>query len=99
MRQAVLEDRKSCTTRSEKKGEVGDRWALGYMVLEYTRIEKNTLDHVARHLYKEEGFNSPDEFRDTWCRLHRMKPSMYPAGAAYWKREVRYTHWFKEVKL
>jgi hypothetical protein len=97
MKQAVLEGRKSCTTRTERKGEVGDKWPLGHMILEYTKIERHTLDYVATTLYREEGFQSPDEFRDTWCRLHRMKPSNYPADARYWKN-TKYTHHFKEIK-
>lgn len=99
MRLAVLRRGKTCTTRKEVKGKVGDRFAVDHMLLEITKVEANTLDHVAQHLYREEGFQSPDEFRDTWCRLYRMKPSMYPASAAYWKREVRYTHHFREVRL
>lgn len=98
MRRAALEDRKQCTTRSEPKGVVGDKFAIGHKILEITRIEPHPLDYVAETLYKEEGFNSPEEFRDTWCRLHRMNPANYPADAEYWKLGTRYTHFFREVR-
>lgn len=97
MRLAILEGRKTCTTRSEKKGEVGDKWPLEHMILEYTKIEENVLAYVAENLFREEGFSSPDEFRETWCRLHRMNPSKYPASSPYW-RQKKITHHFKEVR-
>lgn len=97
MKKAILEGRKYCTTRGHKLGEVGDRWPLEGKVYEYTNIEEYQLDYVAVMLYKQEGFNSPQEFRDAWCRYHRMKPSSHPEDHPYWEQK-KWTHWFKLVK-
>lgn len=97
MKQAILERRKKCTTRGRQLGKVGDRWSLDGEIYEYTVIVENPLFYVACYLYREEGFNSPDEFRDAWCRYHRMKPEKHPENHPYWK-QMKWTHWFKEIK-
>lgn len=97
MKKAVLEGRKTCTTRSEPKGKVGDRWPLENKIFEYTAIEQHSLNYVAEHLYREEGFNTPDEFRNAWCRYHRMRPEGHPKEHPYWKQS-KWTHWFKLVE-
>jgi len=97
MRQAIGLRRKKCTTRGRKLGEVGDRWPLDGEVYEYTSIDQHPLFYVANAFYREEGFASPGDFRDAWCRYHRMKPSSHPEDHPYWNQK-KWTHWFDPVE-
>lgn len=77
---AAIEGRKIATTRSEKKGEVGDTFSLdnpqipnnparGHFRL--IDIWETTLESVRDFYYHLEGCASPEEFERVWRSLHR----------------------------
>lgn len=86
MQRANGEGRKHCTTRSKKYGAPGDVFDDGTGRLwRILKIERLPLWAVRRNLYKEEGFDSPEEFESLWKRLHR--------GNLKLNRDY-YVHWY-----
>ena len=78
---AVIEGRKVATTRSERKGEIGDVFTIidpredhilttggEFRLLD---VRRTTLLDVAKNYYRLEGFDSPAAFEKTWRALHR----------------------------
>ena len=75
---AVMEGNKVATTRSEKKGEIGDWFNLENPLLpgdtgDFNLIEIMAVDLITvKNLYfRLEGFDSPEAFEKTWRSLHR----------------------------
>jgi len=80
---AAIEGRKIATTRSERKGGIGDTFeiqarsdASGYPLMEFEKfrlidIWETTLESVRDFYYHLEGFDSPEAFEKTWRALHR----------------------------
>ena len=76
---AAIEGRKIATTRSEKKGKVGDLFEVEYpkpyldepAVFRLLDIFSVDLSVVKQQYYRLEGFNSPEDFEKTWRTLHR----------------------------
>jgi len=77
---AAIDGRKVATTRSERKGEIGDTFSLPIEgagthhtigVFRLIEIMAVDLETVANLYFRLEGFNSPEEFRATWRALHR----------------------------
>jgi hypothetical protein len=80
---AIFEGRKIATTRSEKKGEIGDTFDVivshkthGFFIdagkCRLIDIWPNTwLTTVRDDLYRLEGFDSPEAFERGWRALHR----------------------------
>ena len=81
---AAIEGRKIATTRSEKKGEIGDtfwfedprrvgeermiKYGGQFRILDIRQV---TLFTVMDWYYRLEGFDSPEAFEATWRSLHR----------------------------
>jgi hypothetical protein len=78
---AALDGRKIATTRSEKKGEIGDIFDIidprdtdifitggRFRLID---VRQTTLLDVARNFYRLEGFDSPEAFEKGWRALHR----------------------------
>lgn len=64
---------KTATSRPNKYGHAGDtfrQFGANFVILS---IEKHTLGYIADNLYKEEGCDSPDEFKEVWSKLHPRK--------------------------
>jgi hypothetical protein len=85
---AMIEGRKTLTTRSKKYGDVGDRFYAFGVEFEITSIAEMKLADVAL-LWKQEGVDSQGEFMRVWSSLHY--------GVWNPNREV-YVHGFKRVK-
>ena len=80
MARAALDGYKVATTRSEKKGEIGDTFTVANphipnnpMAGHFRLIEviATDLETVANIYFRLEGFDSPAAFRATWRALHR----------------------------
>ncbi len=90
MRQAIYEGRKCCTTRNKPKGEVGDTFVIGARDYRIVDVQKQTLNDVARLLYRQEGFEHPGEFIMFWKSLH--------PGDPYQPGRTGYVHWFARIE-
>ena len=69
-RDAMLEGRKICTTRTKRYGEVGDIFEAFGAKFEIVGVCPSIALWVGNFLYKEEGFDCPAEFHKIWKRLH-----------------------------
>jgi hypothetical protein len=75
---AAIEGRKVATTRSERKGEIGDRFEIT-IAAEYPAhghfalidIHECDLSVVKDLYFRLEGFDSPEAFEKTWRALHQ----------------------------
>ena len=95
---AAIDGYKVATTRSERKGEIGDVFLIedpriaGYVppLCQFWLIEIMAVDLVTvRDLYfRLEGFDSPEAFEKTWRSLHR---GHFTTGKLY------YIHFFGRV--
>ena len=90
MQQANREQRKCCTSRSEKMGEPGDRFrdADGELC-QIVDVLHLPLKIIAEYLYRCEGCQSPEEFKALWRRLHR---------GHYTPEQRYYTHFYTYVR-
>jgi len=61
---------KTKTSRNKKYGEVGNIFINNTHIYQITEIERMELGVVAKIYYRQEGFNSPQEFIDCWVGLH-----------------------------
>ncbi len=57
---------------------MGDRFPVQNILQELTSIDPHKMGYVANELYQDEGFDSPDDFRNYWCGLHRMREQLPP---------------------
>jgi hypothetical protein len=89
----ILGNGKFCTSRREAKGRVGDRFKIGNRFFEITRVEIIALGNVAGGLFKEEGYDSPEAFKEDWMHLHRQKydPAKFNEDLGV------YVHWFMPI--
>lgn len=92
---AAITGVKICTSRSEVKGSPGDTFIVeheGYFPREKTIIDviECRLEFIRDHLYRLEGFNSPEEFEVRWKQLHRghFNPD-----------SIKQVHFFSEVVI
>lgn len=84
---AILEGRKSCTSRTYQLGEVDDYFYIRGKCYVFTSVVKMLLKDVATKYYKQEGVNSPEDFISLWNRIHPMK--------GYNPEQMVFTHFFK----
>jgi hypothetical protein len=71
--EASFEGRKTATTRSKIMGKPGDIFYLRGIAFEIFAVEKVRLEIVATERYKEEGFQSSNDFIKAWKLLHYVK--------------------------
>ncbi|TSA54938.1 MAG: hypothetical protein D4R45_03245 [Planctomycetaceae bacterium] len=81
MRDAVLNGKKLCTTRYEKKGEIGDYFPVDDVLFQIVDIWHAPLYVVHQLLYRLEGTDSPEAFEKLWRGLHR---GHFSTGKEYW---------------
>lgn len=82
MEELVLQGKKCCTTRDEKKGEVGDVFRLkGDRLYRIIEIEEITIG-LGSLYYKQEGFESSQRYRE-------CIDFIYPGISRF------YLHWFQ----
>lgn len=83
MEELILQGKKCCTTRDDKKGDTGDIFVVGNRVYRIIEIEEICID-VGVSFYKQEGFESSMKYRD--CIKF-----IYPGASRL------YLHWFAYV--
>ena len=89
---AIIEGKKSCTTRTKQYGSVSDVFRVEhdsrFETLIITQVERYPLSLIANHYYKAEGFSSPDEFKEKWRQLHPRR--------GYRPDDWGWTHFFEK---
>ena len=93
---AALEYRKIATTRSEKKGGIGDWFEIKFPapfldepgIFRIIEIIKVNLEEVRNIFYRLEGFDTPESFEKTWRALHR---------GHFTTKKIYYIHFFTRV--
>ena len=97
MARTVLENRKFCTSRNKKYGQVGDTfevedqgpWIPAFGGFEIVAIVKRPLWFVACCYHLAEGFDNQGGFVKMWEKLHPKKG---------WEPEKEvWVHWFIRV--
>ena len=66
----MLNNGKTCTSRTKKYGNPGDKFEIFGATFVITKITRLSLNFIANHLFEEEGCNSPGNFRSVWLTLH-----------------------------
>ncbi len=69
----ILTGLKTCTSRTKRYGRSGDRFSQFGANFTILSVEKHRLYYIANNLYKEEGCDSPEEFKGVWLELHPRK--------------------------
>jgi len=70
MQERSLSGRKTATSRNQKYGDVGDIFRIRDGEFELIKVSRYTLEFVAKSKYRDEGFNSPEEFINIWKEIH-----------------------------
>jgi len=89
MKLAVLNGKKTCTSRNKRYGCIGDQFEIGERKFVLTCVSHANLDYVAHDRYRQEGFESPAQFIGVWNQIHPRK--------GYAPEQVVWLHEFKEV--
>jgi len=71
MAEAVLDGRKCCTSRSERKGAPGDEFEIEGVRFRIVDVKEEVLAHIGNDWYRLEGVDSPEAFERLWRSLHR----------------------------
>ncbi len=66
MEEAILQGRKCCTSRSMRKGIVGDLFLVKGQLYRILHIHSCALYSARNAYYDAEGFSSPEEFQKFW---------------------------------
>ena len=74
----MLSGSKIATTRSRRYGRIGDYFHLqncegtdSAVRFKIISVSRERLGDIAAHLYREEGFKNPEEFKNFWLTMHR----------------------------
>jgi hypothetical protein len=90
-KRAILAGTKTMEVKIRKYGEVGDYFKYRHHTFIFTEVKAIKLSEAIMHHFKEEGFNTSEEFQKFW---HQMYPAMY--RHPYWDDYV-WAHTFKKV--
>ena len=85
-KERMLSGQKTATSRTKKYGDTGDCFLAFGATFQLTNVSKVYLHDVASKFYKEEGFDSPAEFRRCWRRIH---PRRNNGGITVWLHQFR----------
>jgi hypothetical protein len=85
----MLADIKTCTARSKRMADVGDRFFVFGAWFEVDSVTEEYLAYVAE-CWQSEGCKSREHFIEIWNSIHPRKP--------YSPEEIVYLHWFHRVK-
>lgn len=84
----MLNGLKTCSSRPKKYGNVDDWFEQFGARFIIVSINTATLEYIANYLYKEEGCDNPDEFKNIWRGLHPRK--------GWVPSQVVFTHFFRK---
>lgn len=86
MEELVLQGKKCCTTRDEKKGDVGDVFRVKDRLYRIVQVSSYDVSSIA-HLYRLEGFEFIYQFIKA---IEEIYPDIYDSGD-----NVVYVHFFQ----
>lgn len=86
-RELILSGLKTCTSRNKRYGGEGDTFRIFGGKFEIYFIEKKRLDAVALYHYKQEGFDTSQDFVRFWRKLHPRK--------GFIPNQEVWVHWWK----
>ncbi len=89
-REKMLKGIKTCTSRPLKYGDTGNWFSQFGATFKILSVNKYALHHIADNLYKEEGCDSPEEFKRIWIKLHPRK--------GWVPNQEVFTHFFRKEK-
>jgi len=69
-REPMLDGTKPCTLRRGVKAQVGDVFPAWEREWQVTRVDAATPAFVAKHYFREEGFETPADFLSFWRKIH-----------------------------
>src|SRR5688572_120968 len=69
-RHAVHTGKKRFTLRKYKIANHGEIVSTNFGPIEINAVTKQTPRWVGEHLYEVEGFQSPEQFFQTWAQMH-----------------------------
>lgn len=90
MRSAILNDKKFCTSRTKRYGSVGKQFWVEDERYELTMVSQCSFGYILHHLWKEEGFESKEEFAHRWGQIHPR--AKWDLKRTFW------VHFFKRVE-
>jgi len=70
MERAVMEGRKCMTTRLKSKGSPGDVFLVRDRLYRLLTVQHNHNIEFLRYCYRDEGFNSFQEFKDALLKIY-----------------------------
>ena len=89
--QKIHQNKKTCTSRLNQSGDVGDVFEVWYngkkKTCKITNVEIHAAGYVRDNLWKEEGMNSPEEFENIIKEIY----------GKFDKMMILYVHFFKEL--
>lgn len=88
-RDKLLNGEKTVTSRTRRHGNEDDTFDAFGATFRIKIIGKARLDAVASHLWKQEGAESPEDFRSIWESIHPRK--------GYVPDQVVWTHVFERI--
>ena len=93
-RDKILSGQKTCTSRTKQYGKFGDTFEAFGAEFTITHLERAnkygyTLFDIAHYHYREEGFDTPEEFIECWKKIHPRK--------GYDPDQTVYVHFFKRL--
>src|SRR5579863_9105301 len=88
-RDRILSGRKTATSRVRAYGEAGDTFRVFDATFELTRVYWELLEVVRDTLYREEGFERPEEFVEIWREIHPTRG--FVGGDCVWVLRFRRT--------
>ncbi|GEM_PF-1651759 len=90
MEELIIQGKKCCTSRHERKGDIGDLFLVKDRLYRIVHIHSCALYSVRDAYYNAEGFSSPEEFQQFWDRL-------YPKRSLHRDSQILYVHFFAYV--
>ncbi len=86
-RDAIIQGRKTVTSRTRKYGKPGDEFEAFGFVFVVDRLERVRLATVANQHFQVEGFSNPEQFKNEWMDIHPRRG--YDSEQRVW------LHWFR----
>ncbi len=73
MKRAIISGKKTSTTRIGIHGKVGDTFKVYKTKFRIIRILRMPLGKIFTRYYKQEGFDSSEEFKRVWTKFRPYK--------------------------
>jgi hypothetical protein len=72
-KELMITGSKTMTSRNKQYGNPEDTFIAFDTIFTIVKVSRELLDIVANSYYKQEGFESPEEFKEIWAKIHPIK--------------------------